>query len=74
MDPMSGELLHTSEEICEALVRHVEASGSEVFEKNFVRGGRTICTVWCMVGPEAQEFSEAITEWLKDNGFKDERG
>lgn len=29
--------LYTSEEVCEALVRHVEVSGSECFEKNFIK-------------------------------------
>jgi hypothetical protein len=61
--------LESSEEICEALVRHVETSGSEVFEKNFVQGGRINCTVWCIIGDNAQPFNEMIREWLADNGF-----
>lgn len=61
--------LETTEEICEALVRHVEASGSEVFENNFVQNGKVICTVWCMVGPNAESFLEASREWLRNNGF-----
>ena len=61
--------LHTSEEICEALVRHLEVSGSEVFEKNFVQDGRIICTVWCMIGDNAQEFNTMIREWLEKNSF-----
>lgn len=64
--------LNTSEEICEALVRHVETTGSEVFEKNFVKGGRVVCTVWCMVGDNAQSFAEQCRQWLKDNGFTED--
>ena len=63
------ETLHTSVEICEALVRHVETTGSEVFEKNFHKGGKTICTIWCMVGPNAELFKEMIHDWLDKNGF-----
>jgi hypothetical protein len=59
----------SSEEICEALVRHVETTGSDVFEKNFVKDGKILCTVWCVVGENAQPFNEAVTEWLNDNGF-----
>jgi hypothetical protein len=64
--------LETSEEICEALVRHVEVSGSECFEKNFTDGrGRTLCTVWCVVGKEnAGPFAEMARDWLNTNGFK----
>lgn len=61
--------METSEEICEALVRHVEASGSEVFEKNFVKNGRTTCTVWCVVGENAEPFKAMVGSWLTDNGF-----
>ena len=62
--------LHTSEEICEALVRHTEMSGSELFEKNFEKGGRVVCTVFCMIGPNAQDFNDMVKQWLDDNGFK----
>lgn len=65
-------MLHTSEEICEALVRHVETTGSEVFSKNFVKDGRVICTVWCMVGPNAQDFKDVIEDWLEEEGFIEE--
>lgn len=61
--------LEKSEEICEALVRHVEVSGSEVFEKNFIKDGKVICTVWCMIGPNAEDFATAIRGWLADQGF-----
>lgn len=59
----------TSKEICEALVRHVETSGSEVFEKNFVEDGRIICSVWCIIGENAEDFNTANRKWLDDNGF-----
>jgi hypothetical protein len=58
-----------SEEICEALVRHVEASGSEVFEKNFVKDDKILCTVWCVVGPNAERFCEMVRLWLELEGF-----
>lgn len=63
--------LRSPEEISEALVRHVETSGYEVFERNFVKDGRILCTVWCMVGEDAQEFSLAMQEWLMDHGFNE---
>ena len=62
--------MHTSEEICEALVRHVETSGSEVFEKNFIKGDKIVCTVWCMIGPNAQWFNKMIKKAIKKKGFK----
>jgi hypothetical protein len=62
--------LETSDEICEALVRHVEVTGSEVLEKNFVKDGKILATVWCMVGPNAQSFNEAVKAWLAAEGFK----
>lgn len=67
--------LKTSEEICEALVRHVEVSGYEVFSKHFEVPGKGItCTVWCMIGDNAQEFTDMIEEWLISKGFKDTPG
>ncbi len=63
------EIGPTSEEICEALVRHVETTGSEVFEKNFVKDEKVICTVWCMIGPNAEAFMQATRQYLADNGF-----
>lgn len=73
--------LYTSEEICEALVRHTEVSGSEVFEKNFEkfidRGGgenvqQTVCSVWCIIGENAQGFRDMARKWLVENGFKED--
>ncbi len=62
----------SSEEICEALVRHVEVSGSEVFEKNFVQNGQVVCTVWCMVGQNAASFAQMARDWLASNGFSED--
>ncbi len=61
--------LETSAEICEALVRHVEIMGSEVFEKTFVKDGRIVCAVWCMVGPNAEAFNDSIKQYLEREGF-----
>lgn len=62
--------LHTTEEICEALVRHLEITGSEVFEKFFVKNSRVICAVWCIIGPNAEPMREVVQEWLKANEFE----
>ncbi len=59
----------TSEEICEALVRHVEVSGSEVFEKNFVQSGKITCSVWCIIGSNADGFAMMVRSWLEEQGF-----
>jgi len=61
-----------SEEICEALVRHVEMSGSEVFEKNFQKDGKIICSVWCIIGSNAQIFAEETRAWLTEQGLKED--
>lgn len=61
----------SSEDICEALVRHVEVTGSEIFEKGFINGnGVHSCTVFCIVGQNSAAFTEAIHEWLANNNFK----
>jgi len=70
MKANAPEPLYTSEEICEALVRHVETTGSEVFEKNFVKDDMVLCTVWCMIGPNAEAFQEMVVKWLTEQGFK----
>lgn len=62
--------LDSSEAICEALVRHLETTGSEVLEKNFIQDGKIIVSVWAMIGPNAQIFNEGVRQWLADNGFK----
>jgi hypothetical protein len=64
-----SETLHTSEEICEALVRHVETTGSESFGKNFIQGRRIRCTVWCVLGDGAEEFCRMAERWLAENGY-----
>jgi hypothetical protein len=61
--------LEASEEICEALVRHVETTGSEVFEKFFIKNGRIVCAVYCVVGPNAEEFREGVQAWMRENGY-----
>ncbi len=64
--------LYTTEEICEALVRHVETTGSEVFNKNFEKNGEAICSVWCIIGDNAEEFRAMIVKWLEKKGFKED--
>lgn len=59
----------TSEEICEALVRHVEMTGEEVFQKMFIKDGRVQCVVFCMIGPNSEEFTIAVEKLLDMMGF-----
>jgi hypothetical protein len=61
---------YTSEELCEALVRKLEVSGSEILEKNFIKDGKMVCTVWLMIGPNTQPFHDMICKWLEKEGFK----
>ncbi len=65
--------LEESDEICEALLRHTETSGSEVFEKHFMMNGRVAGSIWCIVGPNSEDFSAAVRRWLDENGFKLDR-
>lgn len=65
---MSSEM--TSEELCEALVRHLEIEGEEVFEKNFVKNGKITCSVFCIIGENAEEMTALVREWLASSGFK----
>lgn len=60
----------STEEICEALVRHLEVTGSEVLGKHFTKDGKILCAVWCMVGPNAEEFWRMVDRWLTEKGFK----
>lgn len=63
-DPKLTELL------CEALTRHAEASGSEVFRNDYVRNGQTLSTVWCAVGAKAAgAFKTMAVAWLRANGY-----
>ena len=67
-----AEELRTSEEICEALVRHTEVSGSDVLEKKFFKDGRIICSLWCIIGVDAEGFAKQARKWLEENGFKED--
>jgi hypothetical protein len=71
-DDETGQSFATSEDICEALVRHTEMIGSEVFEKFFVKNGRIKCVVYCVIGENAEPFRESVHEWLKDNGLSED--
>lgn len=65
-----AEEFRSSEEICEALVRHVEVSGSDVLEKHYVDGtGKVLATCWCVVGEDSAGFAEMAREWLIANGY-----
>ena len=59
-----------TEHLCEALVRHLEISGSEMFEKNFEKDGKTLCTVMCIIGPNADEITRRMRDMLSELGFK----
>jgi hypothetical protein len=63
-------MIRSREEICNDLIRHVEIAGSEAFNKCFVRSNKIECTVWCMIGPNAEAFNEIAEKWMEDNGFK----
>lgn len=63
-------MFESSEDICEALARHTELSGSDVFEKNYVKDERVVCTVWCLLGADAEEFVVMARQWLADRGYK----
>ena len=53
-------------------MRHTEISGSEIFEKFFVKNGRIVCAVYCIIGDNTEAFREATLEWLSKNGFKED--
>jgi hypothetical protein len=68
----------TSEELCEALVRHLELIGEDVLEKNFQRFAdrgdgenviETLATVWVVLGSDADSFRAWVREWMKQNGY-----
>ena len=60
----------TPVELCEALVRYVEEVGEEMFEKNYVnKDGDIVCSVWCIVGPNAAELTAMVREWANNSGF-----
>lgn len=60
----------TTEEVCEALTRHMEEAGEEVFEKNFIKDGEIVVSVFCIVGSNAAEMTALVREWLQHSGFK----
>ncbi len=66
-----AEPLQTPLEICEALARHVEIRGYDIFEKHFVRDGKVVCTIWCVMGSEAECFARTAHAWLDRHGFKE---
>lgn len=55
--------------LCEGLVRHLETTGEELFEKNYVKDGRILCTVFCIIGPNAEEMTALVREWAHTSGF-----
>ena len=60
----------TTEVLCEGLIRHLETSGHELFEKNFVRDGEILCSVFAIVGPNAEELTGMVREWAHSKGLK----
>lgn len=62
----------TSEQICELLVRHVESTGSEAFSKQFIKDSKIQCSVWCVIGPNAQEFDDDCEQWMQRHGFNED--
>jgi hypothetical protein len=59
-------------ELCESLVRHVETTGSDVLEKNFVRDDKVLATVWVVVGEDAGAFARAVRRWLIKRDFMED--
>jgi hypothetical protein len=66
---LTAPKIRESAEICEDLVRHLETTGEDVFEKCFVQGGKTRCVVFCMIGEDAEEFLKGTQAWLADHGY-----
>jgi len=62
--------MNTTEEACEFLVRETEMAGSEVFEKNFIKDGSILCSVFVFVGPDASEITALIREHLNKHLFQ----
>ncbi len=61
----------TTLDICEALARHLEHTGEEMFEKNFIKAdGKIHCSVFAVIGPNAEEFTALVREWATKSGFK----
>ncbi len=60
-----------SKRICEELTRHVESYGLECLEKHFLKNGKVVVSVFCMVGPNAEAFRNGVIAWLEENGFNE---
>jgi hypothetical protein len=60
----------TTEEVCEALTRHLEESGEELFEKNFIKNGEILVSIFAIIGPNAPEMTALFREWAMGSGFK----
>ena len=60
----------TTEELCEGLVRHLETTGEELFEKNYYKDDRILCSVFVIVGDNAEELTGLVREWAQKRGFK----
>ena len=57
-------------QICEALIRHMEIEGCEMFEKNYIRNGEIHATVLGIIGPNAEELTGLIREWAMAKELK----
>lgn len=64
---MIDETDHTA--LCEAIVRETEISGSEVFEKNYIRDDKILATVFCFVGEYAEELTALVRKRLHEIGL-----
>lgn len=62
----------STEDLSEALIRHLEIVGAEVLHKSHMTGDRVDAAVWCFVGSNVDEINKAIVEYLQSNGFKED--
>jgi len=60
----------TTDELCEGLIRHLETIGEETLEKNFTRDGEILCSVFAIVGPNAEEMTGLFREWMASKGYQ----
>jgi hypothetical protein len=63
-----------TEALCEAPTRHTEIQGAELFEKNYIKNGKVLATVFCVVGKHAEELTALVREWMTKEGFKKNEG
>jgi hypothetical protein len=54
---------------CETLVRHLEILGSEALEKNYTKNGKITCTVFVVIGPNAEAFASMARAYMEENKF-----